>query len=592
MWITKIGSDSRNEFFNWLSQNCADRIHVPIWTAHEYLRHHVAGTITSELNNKASEITNIVGRTYQYFRPFIDEPYGSGADDPAQIRASTLGALNTLQRLVNKLRQWNKSYRKHATDVISFINAAALDNTTVYAQLSNVAKVAEGRFVGSVPPGFHDQGKGSKSSESTSRDPVSTNRYGDLILWEEILLHAKHHKTQTLIVLTNDRKNDWYMGGDETPDIDLSLRSLRTSWRPVPRPHPMLATEAKLIANVHQLELLDSVYLAVVLRGISTDKLGKFVDVALVPDSPGFETENDSRARLLAEREAADQMRSESYRTQKGYLFSDPSSVLNSGSKFRRALRDSRSPIEPNSGQLLQQWKNSVEQKESLSEALSSEWIADFDHKAIAHAAREMHDRALVNEPGYERLLGEFMSILDMLPLNTSASFYLGLLASMYLIRKTNASRLPPQSPVAQLLFSRQSKDYATNAIFAVVKRLSDNNFAPMYLPNTDSPQIDVTLDVETDYSDPHHLTSLRVGEIELLAPAQSHGSLRLRSIFDNQNKVAQEPLMKKASELFCLPFEQMRYRNPFEHEYTLSETIGFKRPMDLRIPKESSNGT
>ena len=79
-------------------------------------------------------------------------------------------------------------------------------------------------------------------------------------------------------------------------------------------------------------------------------------------DSPGFETENDSRALLLAEREAADQMRSESYRTQKGYLFSDPSSVLNSGSKFRRALRDSRSPIEPNSDQLLQQWQNSVEQ--------------------------------------------------------------------------------------------------------------------------------------------------------------------------------------------------------------------------------------
>ena len=163
--------------------------------------------------------------------------------------------------------------------------------------------------------------------------------------------------------------------------------------------------------------------------------------------------------------------------------------------------------------------------------------------------------------------------------MNTAASFYLGLLASMYLIRETNASRLPPQSPVAQLLFSRQSKDYATNAIFAVVKRLSDNNFAPMYLPNTDSPQIDVTLDVETDYSDPHHLTSLRVGEIELLAPAQSDGSLRLRSIFDNQNKVAQEPLMKKASELFCLPFEQMRYRNPFD------TNTRFRKPLASRDP-------
>ena len=42
MWMTKIGSSSRRELIGWLQQNCPGRVHVPIWAAHEYLKHHVA----------------------------------------------------------------------------------------------------------------------------------------------------------------------------------------------------------------------------------------------------------------------------------------------------------------------------------------------------------------------------------------------------------------------------------------------------------------------------------------------------------------------------------------------------------------------
>jgi len=37
--MTKIGSPSRRELVEWLTANCAGRIHVPIWAAHEYLKH-------------------------------------------------------------------------------------------------------------------------------------------------------------------------------------------------------------------------------------------------------------------------------------------------------------------------------------------------------------------------------------------------------------------------------------------------------------------------------------------------------------------------------------------------------------------------
>src|ERR1035437_583690 len=54
MWLTKIGSGSRQELFAWLEKNCVARVHVPIWAAHEYLKHHVAGTLVAELATKTT----------------------------------------------------------------------------------------------------------------------------------------------------------------------------------------------------------------------------------------------------------------------------------------------------------------------------------------------------------------------------------------------------------------------------------------------------------------------------------------------------------------------------------------------------------
>ena len=125
-----------------------------------------------------------------------------------------------------------------------------------------------------------------------------------------------------------------------------------------------------------------------------------------------------------------------------------------------------------------------------------------FDHNKLARLARELHDRVLQETPGYEEAVADLVSILDRLPPNTAASLYLGLLSSMYLVRKSNASRLPPSSPVAQLLFERQSADYALNGVHAIAKRLSDNEVAPLYLPSSDVPPVTIALDTEPGHTD------------------------------------------------------------------------------------------
>ena len=85
-----------------------------------------------------------------------------------------------------------------------------------------------------------------------------------------------------------------------------------------------------------------------------------------------------------------------------------------------------------------------------------------------------------------------------------------------------------------QLLFSEQSTDFAFNGVNAVTNRLSKNEVAPLYLPNSDLPPVKITFDTEPDTSETDQLRSLKVLEVELLVPAQKDDSLNLGKLFGN----------------------------------------------------------
>ena len=595
MWMTKIGSSSRRELIGWLQQNCTGRVHVPIWAAHEYLKHHVAKTIVTELTEKTNEVAGLVGHTYTYFRPFIDEPFGEGAEDPSTIRTAVRAALNTLDRCLATIsRQWNKSYQKHASEVIAFINEVTPEQTSIYEHLEDIPRAGAGRFIGSVPPGYKDRRKkGSNPQPNGPKDeaPINSNRYGDLVFWKELLVHAKRVKATALVVVTNDRKNDWYMGRSDVIDIDPALRELKRDWKPVPRPHPMLVMEAKLVAAVDQVELLDSAYLAAFLRDVAENNVRAFADVAIIPDGPEPEKEGDKRAKITEGRIAEDTAKASAEAAEKGHLFSDSPKVLNTRSTLSRALYASRNIVDERSERLLEEWRASVEAKRPLSETIASEMLDGFDHNKLARLARELHDRVLQETPGYEEAVADLVSILDRLPLNTAASLYLGLLSSMYLVRNSNASRLPPSSPVAQLLFERQSADYALNGVYAIAKRLSDNEVAPLYIPSSDVPPVTIALDTEPDTPTTDQLRSLRVGEVELLTAAQGDQSLRLSALFGRNRPASGAAIIQKACELFAIPIAQIERKDLFDQSYVLTKTVGFKRPIDISIPKEGSDG-
>ena len=591
MWMTKIGSASRKELTDWLKQNCSGRVHVPIWSAHEYLKHHVSRSITQELAVRTKEVQGIVGRSYAYFRPFLDSAFDEG--DPAEFRAEARRALEAVREVADKIGRWKKSYERNALDVISFINQLVVERTSIYNEFENIEQLGHGRYMGLVPPGYRDRSKerrGRTSQEPDISDTAGTNVYGDLIFWKEILCHAGEMDAGAMVVITNDRKNDWYMGGGDNRGLDETLRKLKTEWKPVPRPHPMLVTEARVVAKVPRLELLDSAYLAAVLRDVAEQDVRAFVDVAIVPDVEVASGDPDSER--PGEREDVD-VSSEhpiGLSPVAGFVFPSTARILNGLGHFRKALLASRKKADDVTEKILLSWRTGEQGDEAGKQELVAEAVNDFSHTELAILARELHDRVIDGVAGYQEALVDLVLRLDELPQNTAAALYLGLLSSMYMSRKENDSHVPPSSPVAKLMLARQSKSYALNGVRVVSKRLKENECQPLYVPSVECPLVPAELDVEPEASASDQLRSLVIAGTEVLVAAQADEELRLSVLFGNHHSVDGDRIVRKACELFVIPYDQVKAIHKFKQEYRLTDMIGFKRASDVVIRRDDQD--
>ena len=583
MWLTKIGSTSRNELFEWLTRTLPERVHVPIWAAHEYIKHHTQQTPANEFRKTHRRVSALVRNAYGDLRPYFDDPLGNGAENPSALRVSMRETLNRLRQLLDVAANWPQHYERHSTEVLQFINSAATRNTSLYSDFSAVADHADVRLTSQVPPGFKDQHK-------------QANQYGDLLFWTETLQHAHQEGASGILVITNDVKNDWRFGGaTNTAMSDPDLSKRRTSWDPIPRPHPMLLVEARLRTNIDAVELLDSVYLGMYLNHIDDPNIARFADVALVPDvstkkSPQTYPHHPGDGSID---EAADPSATTSA---SAVLFGDPPQVKVARPKLVKALHLSRQPLENHLEQILSTWATQSTSRSSPDELLHSDPFNGLDHRELISLARALHDYARDGMPAFLVTITDVMSTIQRLPNNTAACIYLGFLASMYLSRDLNEVLLPPTSPIAQQLFRAQNQEFASNPIFVISRHLLDAEFWPVYIPSNEPADIHLILDTNPDGSLASELASLRfhcspTNRIELLTPVQADSSLNIAELFGTREQIKGSSIIQKACELFALPEHQVFDQPSIESDYSATGSLGFKSPSRVRIPTERTDG-
>jgi PIN like domain len=80
------------------------------------------------------------------------------------------------------------------------------------AELDQIYSDGKKRYQDKRPPGYKDTDKGRDSASSTYfvNNLRFEREYGDIVLWRQILDHAKQRQVQHLILIIDDNKEDWW----------------------------------------------------------------------------------------------------------------------------------------------------------------------------------------------------------------------------------------------------------------------------------------------------------------------------------------------------------------------------------------------
>jgi len=191
---------TRDTFFNLLEQ-IKDRVWISYQAAFEYQKnrlvvinkqHEAYIEISALLDDKKNEIEN---KLNEYKR----HPYLQTEELKRQIQS----AFEAINKDILKLEKIHPDYLQE--DPIWVRLTQLLDgrigDDLPYDELERIFKDGKKRYDEEIPPGYKD--KVNKKNEG------NRSLFGDLIVWSQIIKHAKNIPP-SIIFITDDRKEDWW----------------------------------------------------------------------------------------------------------------------------------------------------------------------------------------------------------------------------------------------------------------------------------------------------------------------------------------------------------------------------------------------
>lgn len=96
-------------------------------------------------------------------------------------------------------------------------------------EVNELFEEGDARYSNCIPPGFKDDSKDkTKSDEFSYAGIVYRRKYGDLIIWKQIISYAREKKVSKIIFVTDDKKADWWWkercDGEKTIGVRPELR--------------------------------------------------------------------------------------------------------------------------------------------------------------------------------------------------------------------------------------------------------------------------------------------------------------------------------------------------------------------------------
>jgi len=221
-------SEQTREALIGILEKIVDRLWIPHQVALEYQDNRLStiaeqarryDRISETLQDARQQLQDLLGREH----PSLDVD---------SLRAKVQAVFSDLESELNGQRQQHPDLAEsdHIRDTLTVVLEGKVGSPYSQECLAEIYKSAQDRYDNIVPPGYRDSKK-----ETVKRygSLVLRDRYGDLVLWRQVIDQAKEEQ-RPIIFVTDDTKEDWWW----------------TSQGKTIGPRPELVTEMMCEANV------------------------------------------------------------------------------------------------------------------------------------------------------------------------------------------------------------------------------------------------------------------------------------------------------------------------------------------------------
>ncbi len=227
-YLYKLHANARNEFYTWSDSAINDdRLFLPGWAASEY-SNRVTTNKLDDYTNKNNNATpdkakKMYEALYEIASLFVDDDILANSQFTGDRDQFLDGFLSTIKSLDTYTRAFKTQFKVgdvHNEITKHFSTVVLTSDLTELCAKAN--REGDTRFEHRLPPGFKDGGKGE-------------NRFGDLIIWYEILNKSKELKAKFdhVLFLSNDEKSDWVYAPKFRANVSGGTRKFVSNKNPV-----------------------------------------------------------------------------------------------------------------------------------------------------------------------------------------------------------------------------------------------------------------------------------------------------------------------------------------------------------------------
>ncbi|OSI11539.1 PIN-like domain-containing protein [Neisseria zoodegmatis] len=211
-----------------------------LWLSHQVAteffrnRNKVISESEKQFENSKDSILNIISSK---FSTIVSEMKGIRTIPKILKQELEIALQESQHKLADKINQleWEKITYSENDDILEAIlqlfgSDDCLGEPFPENELSDICEEAKRRIDNEIPPGYKDKSK------------ENDREYGDFFLWEQILRHGVKVK-KPLILITSERKEDWWEKISSRQVVGLRSELRKEAWERLKQPVLVLQTQ-------------------------------------------------------------------------------------------------------------------------------------------------------------------------------------------------------------------------------------------------------------------------------------------------------------------------------------------------------------